>query len=213
MGRQQRLRLAGRIGMSTMISSSRGVESGVEVWDEPTQYLSEEGIEELKELLRVRAERYGLKIFLVDHRAYAMSGFCWKMDCCERSGRIKACMGIRPVIYQEGEYGYDQLEALDLSSLSNLHADSLCRVVCRGLREAMTDPTRDWLLSTRARNVLLKADLRSVLDLRTMPLRKILVLQNCGPKIVGEVYAEGCRQGVELPFWQEASFMTVKNKG
>ena len=77
-GEAQRLRLAGRIGLANMIMTSCGLSSGVEVWDEPTQFVGEEGISDIKALLRTRAERHNLKIFLVDHRSYEVSGFTGK---------------------------------------------------------------------------------------------------------------------------------------
>ena len=74
-GETQRLRLAGRIGVSSVIMSGRGLSHGVEVWDEPTQFLSEEGIDDLKTALARRAESLGIQIWLVDHRAYDLGGF------------------------------------------------------------------------------------------------------------------------------------------
>ena len=77
-GEAQRLRLAGRIGLANMIITSLGLTSGVEVWDEPTQFVGEEGISSIKTLLMTRAEKHNLKIFLVDHRSYDFSGFTGK---------------------------------------------------------------------------------------------------------------------------------------
>ena len=90
-GETQRLRLAGRVGLSNMIFAARHLSPGVEVWDEPTQYLSEQGIEDIKESLRQRANVHGLKIFLVDHRAYDFSGFESKITVVkdQRGSRIE----------------------------------------------------------------------------------------------------------------------------
>lgn len=68
-GETQRLRLAGAMGVMGLLLGQRGCLPNVEVWDEPTAHLSEEGIEDLLDLLVDRAERLGKQIWLVDHRS------------------------------------------------------------------------------------------------------------------------------------------------
>lgn len=68
-GELQRIRLAGTVGLSTVILERRGVEPGFEVWDEPTRHLSQEGIQDLLSVLSVRAEELGRAIFLIDHHS------------------------------------------------------------------------------------------------------------------------------------------------
>lgn len=74
-GESQRLRLAGRMGVADLIASWADVNPSMEVWDEPTQYLSQEGIDDLVEALHRRARMTGRKIWLVDHRSYDRSRF------------------------------------------------------------------------------------------------------------------------------------------
>ena len=90
-GESQRLRLAGRVALATLILSRRGIAPGIEIWDEPTQYLGEEGIEGIKEVLRKRAETFGIIIFLIDHRAYDFSGFeaKWTVVKTERGSHME----------------------------------------------------------------------------------------------------------------------------
>lgn len=74
-GEAQRIRLAVAIGMSSMIQRLAGISFGVEVWDEPSAWLSPEGIEDLLDCLKHRAETTGKALYLCDHRAIIYSGF------------------------------------------------------------------------------------------------------------------------------------------
>lgn len=74
-GEAQRVRLAVAIGMSSMIQRLAGISFGVEVWDEPSAWLSPEGIEDLLDCLKHRAETTGKSLWLCDHRAIIYSGF------------------------------------------------------------------------------------------------------------------------------------------
>lgn len=74
-GETQRLRIAGAIGLSSLISGRLGAECNVEVWDEPTAHLSEEGIQDLLSFFEDRASSEGKQIWLVDHRSLDYGGF------------------------------------------------------------------------------------------------------------------------------------------
>lgn len=74
-GETQRLRLAIAMGLSSLIQRAAGVWYNLEVWDEPTNWLGAEGIEDLLEALRYRAESQNKQIWIVDHRALTYSGF------------------------------------------------------------------------------------------------------------------------------------------
>ena len=50
-GEAQRLRLAGSMGLASLILDSKGIKSNIEIFDEPSAYLSQSGIEDLVELL------------------------------------------------------------------------------------------------------------------------------------------------------------------
>jgi NAD(P)-dependent dehydrogenase (short-subunit alcohol dehydrogenase family) len=83
-GETQRLRVAGSVGVSNLISSRKGIRSGIEVWDEPTAHLSEEGVLELLEFFKDRAEEEGKRIWLADHRSPAFGGFLVGQEAARR---------------------------------------------------------------------------------------------------------------------------------
>lgn len=74
-GEGQRLRLAANAGLSDLIRSRKGTTLNLEVWDEPTNGLSPEGIRDLLEFLAERARNEQRQIFIVDHRAFDFGGF------------------------------------------------------------------------------------------------------------------------------------------
>lgn len=67
-GETQRLRIAGAVGFASLIASRTGFNCSIEVWDEPSAHLSEEGISSLLEFLQVRSRTQRKEVFLVDHR-------------------------------------------------------------------------------------------------------------------------------------------------
>lgn len=67
-GEGQRIRIATTLGLSDFIKSRRGIECDLLVLDEPTQFLSGNGIEDLVYFLREKADYENLKVFLIDHR-------------------------------------------------------------------------------------------------------------------------------------------------
>lgn len=74
-GESQRLRLAAQEGLSNLIRARSGALLDLEVWDEPTQWLSPQGVQDLLESLESRAHREGRQIWIVDHRSLGFSGF------------------------------------------------------------------------------------------------------------------------------------------
>lgn len=74
-GESQRLRLATQCGLANLIRSRTGCDMPLEVWDEPTEGLSEEGINDLLAALGARAAREQRTIWVVDHRALGYGGF------------------------------------------------------------------------------------------------------------------------------------------
>jgi len=66
-GEAQRLKLAVDIGLSSLIQNMAGISYDLEVWDEPTEHLSNEGITDLIECLQHRADITGKMLWLVDH--------------------------------------------------------------------------------------------------------------------------------------------------
>lgn len=74
-GESQRLRLAGTMGLSSLIMQRRGLQSNLEIWDEPSQHLSEKGVSDLIETLHARARATNKQIWIVDHSALSFGGF------------------------------------------------------------------------------------------------------------------------------------------
>lgn len=74
-GESQRLRLAGNAGLSNLIRATTGTPLDLEVWDEPTNGMSPEGIDDLLEYLAARAKREARQIWVVDHRALGSGVF------------------------------------------------------------------------------------------------------------------------------------------
>lgn len=89
-GESQRLRLAIAQGLGSLIQRAAGVWWGLEVWDEPTNWLSEKGIEDLLEALSFRADSQRKQVWLVDHRALTFSGFTeiWSIVKDQKGSKI-----------------------------------------------------------------------------------------------------------------------------
>lgn len=67
-GEGQRLRLAGTLGMMDFIADRRGFKTNIEAFDEPTTFMSTDGVEGLVSILKDRADSTGKKIFIIDHK-------------------------------------------------------------------------------------------------------------------------------------------------
>lgn len=74
-GEAQRLRLAGNMGLANLIRDRMGVSLPIEVWDEPTQFLSPQGVTDLLDGLAVRAQSEQRQIWVVDHRSLGYGAF------------------------------------------------------------------------------------------------------------------------------------------
>jgi len=74
-GEIQRIRLAGDLAVSNMILERVGLTSGIEMHDEPSEHLSAEGMADLIDNLRERADRENKKVWLVDHHAFDSGEF------------------------------------------------------------------------------------------------------------------------------------------
>lgn len=73
-GEEQRIRMAVTIGIASMIQRMAGVFYNFEVWDEPTAHLSPEGITDMLDALRYRADD-GKVVWIVDHQALGFGSF------------------------------------------------------------------------------------------------------------------------------------------
>lgn len=74
-GEAQRLRLAATMGLADLIRSRTGTPLALEVWDEPTNGLSPQGIRDLLECLAERAQREQRQLWIVDHKSHEFGGF------------------------------------------------------------------------------------------------------------------------------------------
>jgi DNA repair exonuclease SbcCD ATPase subunit len=74
-GEARRLKLGGVIGFSSLIQNYTGVNFNISVWDEPSSYLSKEGIDDLIEFLSEQAEEQQKVIYFVDQRNLEASNF------------------------------------------------------------------------------------------------------------------------------------------
>jgi len=74
-GEKQRLRVAGQEGLANLIRARTGLSLNLEVWDEPTQWLSKKGVNDLLESLARRAQVEQRQIWIVDHRSLEFGGF------------------------------------------------------------------------------------------------------------------------------------------
>jgi DNA repair exonuclease SbcCD ATPase subunit len=74
-GENQRLRLAIALGLAALIQSMSGVAYKFEVWDEPSAWLSEQGIGDLLDALHARARSLDASIWLCDHRSFDRGRF------------------------------------------------------------------------------------------------------------------------------------------
>ncbi len=68
-GVTQRLRVAAEIGLSHLIADRKGIDPGIEVWDEPAVHLSDQGVQDLLTHLQGRSIEEARVIVVVDHRS------------------------------------------------------------------------------------------------------------------------------------------------
>lgn len=93
-GESQRLCLAVATGLSSFIQRLSGVSVFLEVWDEPTMGLSEEGVSQLVNFLSNRSQQIEKQVWLVDHttpESNLFTGIC----CVEKDS--SGCSTFRPV--------------------------------------------------------------------------------------------------------------------
>jgi DNA repair exonuclease SbcCD ATPase subunit len=67
-GEGQRLKIAGTMGLQDLITSRFGFDSNIEIWDEATAWMSNEGINDLMDILKERADELDKKLFTIDNR-------------------------------------------------------------------------------------------------------------------------------------------------
>ncbi len=71
----QRVKLAGCFGLANLIMERSGLVSKVEMYDEPSEHMTEEGIADTLNTLRDRAINSERVIVVVDHHAISYGDF------------------------------------------------------------------------------------------------------------------------------------------
>ena len=89
-GEGQRIKLAVAIGLANLIQRMAGVNFQFEVWDEPTAWLSAEGVEDLVECLRYRSDTTQKVLWLVDQRAHEVAAFTgiWRVTKTDEGSKV-----------------------------------------------------------------------------------------------------------------------------
>ena len=67
-GEAQQLRLCSVFAISSLIQSHMNVQWGLEIYDEPSRHVSDEGLDTILNILYERATRLKKIVFLTDHR-------------------------------------------------------------------------------------------------------------------------------------------------
>lgn len=75
-GETQRLRVAGALGLASLVRHRHPTSDlGFEVWDEPTQGMNEDGIDQLLTFFADRSRSDGKQVWLIDHRTLKAGDF------------------------------------------------------------------------------------------------------------------------------------------
>jgi len=74
-GEGQRLRIVGALALSEVLLNYAGVETNLEILDEPTQHLSAEGVRDCCDFLAARAKQLGRQCWYVDHQSVESARF------------------------------------------------------------------------------------------------------------------------------------------
>jgi len=74
-GETQRIRIAVAVGLLRLIQSRTAFSCNLEVWDEPTEHMSVEGIEDLLNFFEMRKDDDDKQLWMVDHRSLDFGGF------------------------------------------------------------------------------------------------------------------------------------------
>jgi energy-coupling factor transporter ATP-binding protein EcfA2 len=74
-GEEQRVRLAVAMGFGSVIQRQCGTLHALEVWDEPSSYLSTVGVEDLIDCLAYRAQAAHKTCWITDHGAMASGAY------------------------------------------------------------------------------------------------------------------------------------------
>lgn len=88
-GEAQRLRLASSIAIADLIDSGAYVQLGFEVWDEPTTWVKQDGIDALLAALHRRAQQWNKQVWLIDHHVLHSGEFDQTFKVRKENGTSK----------------------------------------------------------------------------------------------------------------------------
>ena len=74
-GEGQRLRVVGALALSEVLLNHAGIETALEILDEPAHFMAPEGVRDLTDFLAWRADGLGKKTFYIDHLAVESTRF------------------------------------------------------------------------------------------------------------------------------------------
>ena len=87
-GEGQRLRIVGSLALSEVLLNHAGVRTNLEILDEPTQHLSQEGTRDLCAFLALRAQNLNCQCWLIDHTAVPSAEFTSSLTVVKRRDGI-----------------------------------------------------------------------------------------------------------------------------
>ena len=67
--------MAGTKGFSNLIKNFKGIDFNIEIYDEPTQFVNPEGIEDFLQFLADEAEEKQKVIYVIDHHSLSSDLF------------------------------------------------------------------------------------------------------------------------------------------
>lgn len=90
-GEGQRIRLAVSMGLASLIQRMAGIYYQFEIFDEPSAWLSPEGIDDLLDCLASRSAATGKTVWILDHRALSHAGFSeiWQVTKTEQGSAMQ----------------------------------------------------------------------------------------------------------------------------
>jgi len=99
-GESQRLRIIGALALSEVLLNHAGVETNLEILDEPTQHLSAEGVRDCCDFLAARAKQLGRQCWYVDHQSVESARFASVVTVVKdkRGARIEYDCGNAPTV-------------------------------------------------------------------------------------------------------------------
>jgi ABC-type branched-subunit amino acid transport system ATPase component len=77
------------MGLANLSRSRTETPFALEVWDEPTKGMAQQGVQDLLEALKTRAEQERRPIWIVDHNTLGFNGFSGQVCVVKKDGRSR----------------------------------------------------------------------------------------------------------------------------